>query len=197
MKYRFALAAFLLGIGLTQTQTAFGQEHVQVGAFANYFRLSDLNHHNFAGLGGRLSVSASPNAQIEGEMAYDFEQVFIESFANPSTGSITFQRSPLRILHGLFGPKFHTGQGPLRGFVVLKGGFMNFRFDSRPATFGTFFSSVEDLRTSGVRGVFYPGGGLEGYLGPLGLRFEIGDEIYFQDGAHHNLRMTFGPTIRF
>jgi len=25
----------------------------------------------------------------------------------------------------------------------------------------------------------------------------VGDEIYFNDRAHHNLRVTFGPTIRF
>jgi hypothetical protein len=25
----------------------------------------------------------------------------------------------------------------------------------------------------------------------------VGDEIYFNDMAHHNLRVTFGPTIRF
>jgi len=48
-----------------------------------------------------------------------------------------------------------------------------------------------------VNGVFYPGGGLEGHLGPVGLRWDIGDEMYFNSGTHHNLRMAFGPYIRF
>jgi hypothetical protein len=26
---------------------------------------------------------------------------------------------------------------------------------------------------------------------------DVGDEIYFQNGAHNNLRITFGPSIRF
>lgn len=81
-----------------------------------------------------------------------------------------------------------------RGTARLPG---NFRFDHRPATFGTFFSSVESLRASTVRGVLYAGGGLEGYAGPIGLRFDIGDEIYWRGGARHNLRISFGPHIRF
>jgi hypothetical protein len=48
-----------------------------------------------------------------------------------------------------------------------------------------------------VTGVFYPGAGLEGHLGPLGLRLDAGDEMYFTGGTHHNLRMEFGPIIRF
>jgi hypothetical protein len=31
----------------------------------------------------------------------------------------------------------------------------------------------------------------------VGLRFELGDEIYFNNGAHNNLRITFGPILRF
>jgi hypothetical protein len=38
---------------------------------------------------------------------------------------------------------------------------------------------------------------LEGHLGPIGLRLDVGDEIYFNSGAHHNLSMAFGPYIRF
>jgi hypothetical protein len=48
-----------------------------------------------------------------------------------------------------------------------------------------------------VVGAVYPGGGIEAYLGPIGLRIDVGDEIYFQSGAHNNLRLTFGPSIRF
>jgi hypothetical protein len=195
MRYPTVAFALLLAIGLTPPAVA--QESIALGAFANYFRLSDTDHRHFAGLGGRLSGSVSPHVQFEGELAYDFEQVFTETFTDPSTGVVVFQRSPIRFLHGIFGPKFHTGEGPWRGFLVLKAGFLNFRLDDRPATFGTFLSSVEDLRASSTRAVFYPGGGLEGSWGPFGLRFEIGDEIYFLDGAHNNLRITFGPSIRF
>jgi hypothetical protein len=81
--------------------------------------------------------------------------------------------------------------------VTVKGGFVNFRFDNRPATFDTFASSVEGLRSRNVNGMLYPGGGLEGHLGPVGLRLDVGDDIYFNRGTHHNLRVAFGPYIRF
>jgi hypothetical protein len=43
----------------------------------------------------------------------------------------------------------------------------------------------------------YPGGGVEGFWGPIGLRLEAGDEIYFDNGTHNNLKVTFGPAFRF
>jgi hypothetical protein len=48
-----------------------------------------------------------------------------------------------------------------------------------------------------VNGVLYPGDGLQGHLGPIGLRLDVGDEIYFNHGARNNLRVAFGPVIGF
>jgi hypothetical protein len=48
-----------------------------------------------------------------------------------------------------------------------------------------------------LNAAIYPAGGVEAILGPVGLRFELGDEIYFNNGGHNNLRITFGPTLRF
>jgi hypothetical protein len=150
-----------------------------------------------AGLGARVAVKALPYVMLEGEMSYDFNQVFTEGFTNPSGGAITFQNSNLKVLHGLFGPKLIGGHHAIRPFVTLKGGIINFRLDPRPASFSGFLSSVDNLRANNVSGVLYPGAGLEGHIGPIGLRLEAGDEIYFAGGAHHNARVTFGPFIRF
>jgi hypothetical protein len=163
--------------------------------FANYFRLS-RSDTNFGGLGGRVAINAKSFLQLEGEVAYDFRQVFTEEFTDTGTGSVAVTRSDVRVLHFLFGPKIQNS-GPVRVFATLKGGFINFRFDPRPATFETFFSSVEGLRAHDVHGVFYPGVGFQAYLGPIGLRFDIGDEIYFVHRGHHNLRISLGPQIRF
>jgi hypothetical protein len=38
---------------------------------------------------------------------------------------------------------------------------------------------------------------VEAYIGPVGLRLDVGDEMYFAGGTHHNLRISFGPQIRF
>ena len=102
----------------------------------------------------------------------------------------------MRILHGMVGPKLQTS-GPVRVFVTVKGGFTNFRFDPRPATFSTFTSSVDNLRAGNVNATFYPGGGVEAFLGPIGLRVDVGDEIIFAHGAHHNWRMPGGSLVKF
>jgi hypothetical protein len=192
MKRLFLMLILAAGI----IPVASAQEHGQVGVFADYVRLGRTDN-NFAGLGARLAINANRYIGLEAEMSYDFNQVFTEGFTDPISGTVTLQRSNLRILHGLFGPTLQTGHGPIRAFLTVKGGFMNFRFDPRPATFDTFGSSVTDLRTSNVNAVLYPGGGLEGHLGPIGLRLDVGDEIYFNNGARHNLRVAFGPMIRF
>src|SRR5207247_3245910 len=62
--------------------------------------------------------------------------IFTERFtlgpAGSPTGSTGFSRTGIRILHGLFGPKFQTGGEAIRAFGTIKGGFVNFRLDNRP-----------------------------------------------------------------
>jgi hypothetical protein len=190
---RVALLVFLAG---WLVPLASAQDHFQVGAYADYFRISQTKT-NMAGLGARVGVKALSHVMLEGEMSYDFNQAFAEGFTNPSGGAITFQNSNLKVLHGLFGPKIIAGHGAIRPFLTVKGGIINFRLDPRPASFSGFASSVDNLRVNNVSGTLYPGAGLEGHIGPVGLRLEAGDEIYFAGGAHHNPRITFGPFIRF
>jgi hypothetical protein len=175
---------------------ASAQDHFQAGAYADYFRLSQTNS-NMAGLGGRAAIKAFSHVMLEGEMSYDFQKAFTEGFTNPTGGVLTFQNSNLKVLHGLAGPKFVGGHGRIRPFLTVKGGIINFRLDPRPASVAGFVSSVENLRSNNVSGVLYPGAGLEGHIGPVGLRLEAGDEIYFAGGTHHNLRLSFGPFLRF
>jgi len=186
----FLAGLFVAPFALAQSR---GGDHVEAGVFVDYFRLNPPDS-NYAGLGARLGFNLSANVQLEAEMNYDFNRVFTESFN--SSGSITTSQSNLRILHGLIGPKFQVGHA-VRLFATLKGGFINFRFDPRAASFSGFTSSVEGLRDDNISGVVYPGGGAEAFLGPIGLRLDVGDEIFFNHGAHNNLRVTFGPSIRF
>jgi hypothetical protein len=169
-------------------------DHVAVEVYADYFRLSQTDT-NFAGIGGRLGVGLGHHLMLEGEMSYDFNQVFTETFENG--GSIAVNRSNYRLLHGLFGPKLALGHTNFHPLVTIKGGFVDAMFDAAPATLGTFVSNVQNLRDKNVMGPVYPGGGLEGHIGPIGLRFDVGDEIYFNGGTHNNFRATFGPYIRF
>lgn len=195
---RFAILA-TLALALL-VPAAFAQNHGEVGVFADYFRLHNADNANFWGVGGRASFNVHKNIQFEAEMGYDFEKtVTTGSFINTTgagTGTVTTIRSPLRLLHGTFGPKIQTGGGPVRLFAFAKGGFLNFS-SSNASVLGGFTGAVSNVPNGDTNGAFYPGGGVEAYLGPVGLRLDVGDFMYFDNGVNHNLRVTFGPHIRF
>ncbi len=155
---------FLLLLAGVLTPLASAQDHfqvgVQVGAYGDYFRLSQTNT-NLAGLGARVGYKAFSHVMLEGELNYDFDQGFTDHCVAPGC-TVTVANSGLKVLHGLFGPKIIGGHGALRPFITLKGGFVNFRLDPRPATFGTFTDSVDNLRANNVSGAVYPGAGVEG-----------------------------------
>ncbi|MGH9688065.1 MAG: hypothetical protein ACRD5K_13340 [Candidatus Acidiferrales bacterium] len=168
---------------------------VSVGVYGDYMRLSQAGT-NMDGLGARLGVHIAPETSLEAQMTYDFQQTFAEGFTNTSGGSLTFSNSGLKVLRGLIGPKFQT-PGPIHIFITAKGGFINFSFDPATASGPGFVSTIQNLRTNNVHGMFYPGGGLEAQWGPIGLRLDVGDDMYFAGGAHNNLVVQFGPTIHF
>ena len=190
------VALLLLCAGCLTPFAAAQENDHQIGVFADYFHPSQT-HNNYGGVGARLGVPVFRALKLEAQMSYDFNQVFTEGFTNTGTGIVTFTRSSMRILHGEIGPKLDLGHGRIRPFVTLKAGGIHFGLSNAPATLGTFFSSVDNLRRNNVSGVLYPGTGLEGHLGPLGLRLDVGDEIYFNNGSHHNFSLGFGPYLRF
>ena len=169
-------------------------DHGEVGVFAEYLRMTDVTPtENFVGLGGRAAFNVHPSIQLEGEMGYDFERSFAQTFTNGvSTELVT---SHVRRLHGFFGPKFQTGSGTFRVFVTGKVGFENFSVTNDNATTG--FTNSVGLTSGTTRFALYPGGGFEAFAGPIGVRAEIGDDIYFLNGTHNNLRISLGPQFRF
>ncbi len=187
----FALIAALL---LTAAPAMFAQNHGEVGVFADYVRLHHADDANFVGLGGRAAFNIHPNIQLEGEMSYDFARSFTTT--TTTGGTVTVNRSDLRLLHGLFGPKIQTGGQAIRAFATVKGGFLNFGVNNQTPING-FPTQIGNVASGDTNGVLYPGGGVEFFAGPFGLRLEAGDLIYFDNGANHNLRITFGPQIRF
>jgi hypothetical protein len=88
-----------------------------------------------------------------------------------------------------------TGSGAFRIFVTGKVGFDNFSVTNKNAPSG--FVNAVGLTNGATYFAVYPGGGVEAFAGPIGLRAEIGDDIYFNSGAHNNMRITFGPQLRF
>ena len=189
---RVVLLLFLTG---WLVPLASAQDHFQVGAYGDYFRITQTNT-DMAGLGGRAAVKLFSHVMVEGEMSYDFEQAFTERCLS-SGCTVTVANSNLKVLHGLVGPKFIGGRHAIRPLLAVKGGFINFQLNPRPASFSGFVSSVDNLRSNNVSAVLYPALGAEGHLGPIGLRLEAGDEMYFAGSTHHNPRVAFGPFLRF
>lgn len=190
----------LLLILLATLPTLSAQKRVEAGIFLDYLSVSQTSTSNY-GIGGRFGYRVHHNVIAEGEIAYDYGVNFEEAFRNVITGNIVaIERTSVGVTHGLFGIKLQPSGG-FRPFVTMKAGFVDFRLS--PSLLGSLIpsgnivSDILGLRTSSLNAAIYPGGGLQAAIGPVGLRFELGDEIYFRNGAHNNFRLTFGPILRF
>lgn len=190
-----ALLIFALAPALLAQESAGELDHGQVGFNVDYFRASQLGNLNAVGLAGIAGFKVHRNVQLEAQMAWDFNQGFTETCGGCLPVQTT--RSGVKILHALFGPKIEGGSHSAKLFGTLKAGFVDFRFSPEPATFGNFGTDVSNLRLNNTNFALYPGGGVELFAGPIGLRAEVGDEMYWRDGTHHNLRIAGGPVLRF
>jgi hypothetical protein len=189
------LTLLLLALPLSTFSQA--QSRMEAGVFLDSLSISQTNTDNF-GLGARFGYRVHQNVMLEGELAYDYGLNFDEAYRNISNGNVTaIERTSIGITHGLIGPMVQPAHGHFRPFATLKAGFIDFRLSPSLLPYSTVVSSVLGLRTSNLNAALYPAGGAEVSLGPVGLRLEFGDEIYFNRGAHNNLRISFGPIVRF
>jgi hypothetical protein len=194
VKVVVTIAALLLCENLC---LAHAQKRVEAGLLLDYLNVSHTQTNNF-GLGGRFGYRVHHNVMVEGEFAYDYGVNFQEVYRDIANGDITaIEQTSIGVTQVLFGPKLQPAHGHLRPFVTLKGGFIDFRLSPSLIPNSGVVSAVLGIRTSNLNAALYPAGGAEATLGPLGLRLEFGDLIYFNDGEHNNLRITFGPFLRF
>lgn len=180
-------------------------DHGEVEAYGDLFRVapSGGTATNYLGLGGRIGINTGKYVALEAEMNYDFEKNYTNiSVGNGGGGgtSSTYTAG-VRPISGFFGPKFQFGaSSPFRAFLEAKGGFIDFTTScNAPAGSGSCFSSsLSNFGGSSTHFAAFPGGGIEGFWGPFGLRLDAGDEIYQSNNNwYNNLRVTFGPTLRF
>lgn len=185
--------------------------HGEVEAYGDMFRVapSGVPAVNYLGVGGRVSINTGRWVALEAEMNYDFKQNYTNVTINGGNGSgsgsgsvsSTTYTASVRPITGLFGPKFQFGgSSPFRVFLEAKGGFIDFTTScNAPAASGSCFSSsLSNFGGSSTHFAAYPGGGIEGFWGPIGLRIDAGDELYLNhSNVYNNLRVTFGPTLRF
>jgi len=170
---------------------------MEVGLFLDALSVSQTGTTNL-GLGARFGYRVHRAVMLEGELAYDYGLNFHEAFLDVTTGNlVAIENTSVGVTHGLIGAVVQPAHGHLRPFATLKAGFIDFRLSGSLLPYSGVVSSVFGLRTSTVNAALYPGGGLEASLGPVGLRLEFGDVLYFNHGTHNNLRITFGPILRF
>jgi hypothetical protein len=200
--FAIAIGAALLAPLAASAQDKFTNNHVEIGVFGDYLR-AHTSSQNLLGVGGRLGFAVHPNVKLEVDGAYDFEHNYSSTITGAcpggtsgvTSGNCGTTSNGLRATHFSFGPKFQLGtRSNFHLFAFAKGGFVRFGSSSTPVTFGNFPTA-----TSGtdMNGVFYPGGGIEVFAKWIGIRADVGDEMYFDRGANNNLRITFGPVIRF
>ena len=188
---------FVVLISVLVPSLSSAQSRMEAGIFLDSLSISQTSTNNF-GLGARFGYRVHSHVMLEGELAYDYGLNFHEAYVDVTTGNITaIENTSIGVTHGLIGPMVQPAHGHFRPFATLKAGFMDFRLSGSLLPYSDIVSSVLGLRTSSVNLALYPAGGIEASLGPVGLRLEAGDEMYFNAGAHHNLRITFGPLIRF
>ena len=195
---RFGLFIIIIVAGMGFNAPAlFAQSHVEAGVFVDYLSISQTDTKNF-GVGGRFGYRIHRKVAMEAELAYDYGINFHETFLNITNGNITaIERTSIGVTHGLFGPMLQQDKGGFRPFVTAKAGFVDFRLSPSLLPLNSVESSILGIRDSHLNAAVYPAGGVETSWGPVGLRFELGDEIYFNKGARNNLRFTFGPILRF
>lgn len=190
------LSLTLSAIALLGPPSLLAQKRIEAGVFLDYLGISQTKTTNF-GLGARFGYRLHRNVMLEGELAYDYGVNFDEAYVNLVTGNVAaIERTSIGVTHFLVGPKFRP-HGRFRPFATMKAGFVDFRLSPSLLPYSNVVSALLDLRTSNVNPAIYPGGGIEPAIGPVGLRLEFGDEIYFNSGAHNNLRIACGPILRF
>jgi hypothetical protein len=191
MRITTLLSACALLTGIASAQ------HVELGAFFDYGRPTIPNFSaNAFGAGGRLDINLHRFLQAEIDAAYDVK--YANFLVTTTSASVALTNSEMGILHMNGGLKVQTAGGSF--FLFAKGGANQYfpeqtiqTVAGNPITVSKSVSSPDSF----IHGVFYPGGGIGFHAGPLGIRLDVGDEIYWSSGAHHNLRVTFGPTLRF
>jgi hypothetical protein len=189
---------YLLPLLLLFSPSMFAQEsdHIDIGAFGNFLHVNDTST-NLAGIGARISVNVVSHAQLELESSYNFARTFSSTSTTPTSAgtTVSVNQSSLRSFDMLAGPKIMTSGGHARLFATVKGGFIDYTINN-PAL-NPLNTSFQNIGGSSTYGVVYPAVGAEAFLGIIGLRAEVGDEIWFRNGGHNALRVTFGPVLRF
>lgn len=199
MKRIAGLAILALAFLVPTLVMAQTEERGEIGVYADYTRLQHANNANFWGPAASIGFNLNRWVQLEANMGYQPAQTVTFTGVN-TTGTIGSNAftSNIRLIEGMFGPKFQVPAGPFKAYVVLKGGFLNFNSSNRNGGAVGFSNAVNHIVDGDTNGVFYPGAGVElGMKHGIGIRAEVGDMMYFDNGANGNLKFMIGPVFKW
>ncbi|HEY6308245.1 MAG TPA: hypothetical protein VI488_17505 [Candidatus Angelobacter sp.] len=187
------LVAAMPAAGWGQVSKPPGQtENKDHGNMGVYFGVAHVQGYTLFGVGGRMGFNVHRRIVLEGEYAYFFQRSQTQTVA--AGGSSNTITTNLRMWDALFGPKINITK---HFFALAKAGMADFGV-SGPAPPGGINNQIGGIVNGNLDKVIYPGGGVEFKVGRVHFRAEAGDEIiWFNNGAHSNLRATIGPQLRF
>ncbi|HLJ90012.1 MAG TPA: hypothetical protein VKZ53_24600 [Candidatus Angelobacter sp.] len=197
MKFRiFALAAIVI------VATHGFAQRFEAGVFGGFGRtdLPGIAKYT-AGIGGRVDLPLHKYFRVEMEGGYDFRapKFDLTQVNSTTNASVTLTEARLKAVRANGGLKIQSHGGSY--FFFLKGGGDVFMPDVKVKSINGFpptITLISDQSTSFTKGVFYPGGGISFYAGPIGIRLDVGDEIFWINGdTHNNLRINLGPVFKF
>ena len=186
-----ALLVTILALGLCAAAQA---QHGEVGFFGEYIAFSP------AGLGGagiKGLFALNRHLALEGEFSYDFNRTLNETTIDPLTGALGTNKSRMHATNFLGGISVSRPSPKIRPFFTMKMGLMTINPSSLPPGLISTNEQMNQIRASHGNFAIFSAGGVEAYSGKWGFRLDVGDEIYFLNGANSNFRITFGPNYLF
>ncbi len=191
---RFVTRALLIGIVALGLCAAAQAQHGEIGFYGDYLRFPPAS---LGGPGLKVLVALGRHVALEGEGSYYFNRTFDDVAVDPTTGATSVIHARMHATNWLGGLSFSKPSPRIRPFITMKMGLLTINPSSLPAPLVSTNAILNEIRSSHGNFAIFPGGGVEAYSGKWGFRLDIGDEIYFSNGANSNLRITFGPNYVF
>lgn len=191
---RFVTRALLIGIVALGLCAAAQAQRGEIGFYGDYLRFPPAS---LGGVGLKGLIALNRHVALEAEGSYYFNRTFSDTAIDPTTGATSVIHARMHATNLLGGLSFSKPSPRIRPFITMKMGLLTINPSSLPAPLVSTNAILNQIRSSHRNFAIFPGGGVEAYSGKWGFRLDIGDEIYFSNGANSNLRMTFGPNYLF
>jgi len=126
---RSVIVVVILALFMRCTPALLAQgDHIEIGAFADYFNLSRTTPNiNYVGLGGRVGFNVRPTVQIEAELSYAFERNFTSVFSDWHQHPVCTK--PHSTNHGAVRPEVHDQRRTVPGFWNVQSRLRSFADD--------------------------------------------------------------------